>query len=179
MTRADVELGEAPCTDLPDPLRNTRLDLRGNGWSVGGGLRTSYQGDIGWRIGMAVSSQYLGGLHLVHGDLPEGVSAHLDEAMAADIDVFFGWGFDAGFMYPYLDAVASFDIVAATLAVDIDGFGHVGDAKVMAFVMGVQPRIGGFIPLDGDWYIDTGIHLPVVGLETFGGYLAFGTWDNY
>jgi hypothetical protein len=179
MVIADVSLGAGPGSDLPDPLTDVDVELRGQGWTLGGGFRASYQLDAGFRFGAAMAGLHLGGLELRHTPLAEGVSIDLDRASAFDLDLFIGQAFDAGGVAPYIDAVMSLDVVSAEVSVTVNGLGHVGDTTLMGVAFGVTPRIGVFIPVDRDFYLDIGMHGSPIGLETLGGYVAFGTWDNY
>jgi hypothetical protein len=83
MVSADLDLGAGPTTGLPDPLAGVDIELRGRGWSLGGGLRSSYQLDGGFRFGAALAGLHLGGLALRHGPLPEGIWLTLERVRVA------------------------------------------------------------------------------------------------
>jgi len=142
-------------------------------------LRTSFQWDRGFRIGMGVGVYDLNGLDLIHGPLPSGVSASLTSSGLVGIEAFLGKAFDARALYPFIDLVNRFNIVAARVDVAIDGYGTVGSTELLAFSYTLAPRIGVFMPLDGDWYVEAAGQYGLFGLERGGGYVAFGTWDNY
>jgi len=176
----DLELGAATGDELPAPLAEASLRLDGPGWMVGGGFRTSFQGDAGWRIGISLGAFYLGGTELSHDPLEGGVSAELDRGTVVHIAPFFGKAFEGYTVYPYIDLVPLLDVVIADVSIIVDDYGgKVGSARLAAVSFDVAPRVGVLVPLDGDFYLDVGAHTGLFGLERLGGYLAFGTWDDF
>jgi hypothetical protein len=173
MVSTDLELEIRSGTRRPSALGGAQLELVGQGWAAGGGMRSAFQLRNGFRFGVALVALHLDDVELEHRALPDGVTVTLESAGALDIDAYIGWAFAAGPVYPYVEVVTSFDMVNAAIAVEGDVLDH---ADMTAFSFGVTPRLGVFVPVAGAFSIEGGVQGGLFGLETVGGYLGAGAW---
>jgi hypothetical protein len=174
----ELELGTLPGIELPDVLSGRRPRLDGRGWFAGAGARATAQGDSGVRVGVAIGAYYLGGAELVTDALAPGVEVSVERGSMLGSQLYFGKAFDARVLFPYVDAMLLFNVVNVEADVSIAGFGHVGSTTLSAFSFGLAPRLGVFIPFDGDFYLDVAAHYGMFGVEQGGGQIMFGTWSD-
>lgn len=172
------ELAVAAGADEPGPLAGVPLRLNGEGGLVGGGVRGTIQSAWGIRFGVGLSALYGDGLALSHDGLPDGVSIELGQLAVADVEIFIGKGFDATHFYPYVEAKMGIDFVLAEIDVHTDAFGYMGSSTYFVPSLSIAPRVGAFIPLDGDWFIDVSGQYGFIGLERAGAFVGIGTWDD-
>jgi hypothetical protein len=172
------ELDLAAGEDEPSPLADRALSLDGRGYLGGGGVRFTAQSEGGFRFGLGLGLFHLGGVTLGHDPLPEGVSAGADDALAGNVEFSFGKAFDARYFYPYIDLKGSVNIVSATVDLAIEPHGYVGSTQYIVPSFTAAPRLGAFVPIDGDFFVDLGGSYGLFGMEGLGGYAAFGIWDN-
>jgi hypothetical protein len=55
----------------------------------------------------------------------------------------------------------------------------VGTSPLHGFSFGIAPRLGVFVPVDGDWFFDVSARHALFGIEGLSGHIGFGTWDNF
>src|SRR5690606_29027336 len=102
----DLGIGAGPGVDMPDVLEDKNARLSGLGWLGGGGVRGTLQSGGGFRFGLAVGAyRYGGGVELRHDPLPDGVTMRLESGGMVGIQSTLGKAFDAGAVYPYIDAM--------------------------------------------------------------------------
>lgn len=174
----ELDIGPGPGVHMPDVLADKNLHLHGAGWLAGAGARLGYQSDGGFRLALALGGFRLGGMELRHDQLPEGVSARLARADMFAAQVTTGVGFDARVVYPYLEGMLMFNVVTAKVDLTTTELGYVGTTPLAAFSFGVAPRVGVFIPIDGDFFLDISGHYGLFGIERGGGQVMFGIWDD-
>jgi hypothetical protein len=165
--------------DGPEPLRDRGLNLHGNGWLAGGGVRLHLQSSFGLRGGLGLGVFQLGGMTLAHDALPDGISVEVkNRPVMIDTELYIGKAFDARFFYPYVDVKASIDYVAAQLDLDIAGYGHVGKSSHHVWAFTVAPRVGAFIPINGDVFVHTAAQWGLTGVQRGGFFVGLGIWDD-
>lgn len=174
----EYELGITAGAEEPGPLAGRLLRLHGRGALVGAGIRGSIQSSWGIRFGLGFSALYGDGFELHHDPLPDGVSVELGQLAVANIEVFIGKGFDATYFYPYVEAKMGINVVLAEVDVYTDAFGYMGSSAYFVPSLSVAPRVGAFIPLDGDWFIDVSGQCGFIGIERAAAFVGIGTWDD-
>jgi len=163
----------------PEPLADKHLNLRGNGWLAGGGLRLTLQAKFGLRGGLGLGAYTLGGMSLEHDELARGVTAEIEKRpIMLDTELFIGKAFDARYFYPYVDAKASFDYVSTSIALNIEGYGHVGATDYHVWSATVGPRVGAFIPVSSSVFVDVSGQYGLTGAQRGGFSVAIGIWDD-
>lgn len=175
----ELEIGGMPGVDVADVLSDRNLRLDGKGWGAGGGVRALMQGDYGIRGRIGMGAYHLGGVTLIHDELPAGVNASLSYASVIDFELALGKAFDARYLYPYIEVVNRFNVITADVEVSIDGYGTTGTNHLAAFSYTLAPRIGAFIPLDGEVFIDVSGQYGLFGVERAGGFVSLGLWNDH
>ncbi len=165
--------------DGPQPLQDKNLNLRGNGWLAGGGLRLTLQAKFGLRGGFGLGVFTLGGTNLAYDQLAPGVSVEMERRpVVLDTELYIGKAFDARYFYPYVDLKTSFDYITTSLALSIDGYGNVGTSDYHVWSATVAPRVGAFIPINSDVFVDLAGQYGLTGIQRAAFSVGIGIWDD-
>jgi len=178
VTWADgYELAEAGDEELPDVLKGSGLRLQQIGWGAGGGVRFNYQSTSGIRFSTGMSYHRLVGHALEHDALPPGVSLSLGDVGLFGAEIALGKAFDANDILPYVDLVARINGLFVSIETAIEPHGTVGDTHLSSVLVMLGPRLGLFIPLNDDLFIDVAVHGGLFGLERGGAQITLGFFD--
>lgn len=173
----DFEIAEPGDDDLPDALGDSGLRLHEVAWGAGGGARFYYQSTNGVRFGTGLAVHRLMGHTLGHDALVSGVSLRLDDVNLIGAEITLGKAFDAGDVLPYVDLMARFNVLITRLEVSVAPVGTAGTVELRTFDFTLAPRIGLWIPLNEDIFIDVAAHGGIFGLERGGATLTLGYFD--
>jgi hypothetical protein len=175
----EIGIGGMPGVDVADVIADRELRLDGAGWGAGGGVRALIQGDYGIRGRIGIGAYHLGDVGLIHDELPAGVSVALARLSMLDFELALGKAFDARYLYPYIEVVNRFNVLSAVVDINIEGYGSTGSNELAAFSYTLAPRIGAFIPLDDDVFIDVSGQYGLFGVERAAGFVSLGLWSEH
>lgn len=161
----------------PDPLKNKHLRLDGGGHVFGGGLQVDVFGKY-VRGGFAISVFGVEGTKLRYDSLGHGFSASATNAWGAGFDVFVGHELLKGPVRPYIDLVASIDVVSAQVDLKHPEFGRLGRTEYQGWMFGFGPRAGLSIPIGSNGFLDLSGNYSVVGMERFRIVAGIGIWGR-
>lgn len=173
-----LELDPAPRSTAPDVLDSARPRLAGDGSLMGAGTRMTLQGPRGLRGGLGLQVFGASGGDLGHDALPGGASADLGRMFVVDVELFFGFGIDAVVFEPYFELRGAADLVFAEVRFTGEPYGLLSTSSYFAASPTLAPRLGAFVPIDQDFYLDVSGQYGFLGIERGGLSVGFGMWDN-
>jgi len=173
-----LELHPAPGEREPDVLVGARPRLAGEGSLMGAGMRLTLQGRTGLRGGLGMTLMGASGGDLGYDRLPSGVGAELGRLWVANAELFFGFGIDAVVFEPYFELSGAADFVFAEVRLTGEPHGLLSTSNYFAASPTLAPRLGAFVPVDGDFYLDVSTQYGFFGIERGGLFVGFGMWDN-
>lgn len=179
MARAEeYGLHAAPLSRELQPLAGKNPRFNSREYIGGAGLRFTAQSNHGFRFGLGMGWFHLTEMELLHDELAPGLTATLSRPLMLNYELSIGKAFDATHFYPYLDAKFALNVITTHIDLSDANLGHLGSEEYHALSFTLAPRLGAFVPIDGDWFVDVGAQYGAFGIESAGFYVGLGTWDD-